>query len=313
VEKAHATGVKVLVSLAGGGALTDEKPYWKHVLQPANRAAFIEKIIAYVEKYHLDGVDVDIEGNLMPVIGTTYNPFVLDLRKALHARGKAITAALPGAWLHEAVHQEALEAYDFINVMVYDDTGPWNPTKVGPHAPYSFAEKSIAFWVEQKKIPRQRLVLGMPFYGYDFSVVGSKRYSQIVSDNPADAYRDEIDMLYYNGIPTIVKKTRLAMEKVNGVMFWELGQDAFNDLSLLRAVDQTLEAGDCQPEALATYFGDLDEDGFGDISKPIQACDPPDGYVNNYQDCDDTKAAINPLATELTDDIDHNCNGKMDE
>lgn len=313
VEKAHDAGLKVLISLAGGGSLTEEKPYWKKVLEPDNRAAFIEKIIAYVENNKLDGVDVDIEGNLMPVIGTAYNPFVLELRNALHARGKAITAALPGAWLHEDVHQEALEAHDFINIMVYDDTGPWNPTKVGPHAPYDFAEKSIVFWTEQKKIPSQRLVLGMPFYGYDFSVIGSKRYSEIVSVNPADAYRDEIDKLYYNGIPTIVKKTQLAMEKVNGVMFWELGQDAFSDLSLLRAVDQTLKAGNCQPQTLTTYFGDLDGDGFGDISKPIQACTPPDGYVSNFKDCDDTNAAINPLATELQDHRDHNCNGKMDK
>lgn len=313
VEKAHAAGVKVLVSIAGGGSLEDEKPYWKKVLKPANRAEFIEKIMAYVEKHNLDGVDVDIEGNLMPTIGTSYNPFVLDLRKALHAKGKAITAALPGAWLHEAVSQKAIEAYDFINVMVYDDTGPWNPTKVGPHAPFSFAERAIAFWVDQKKIPSNRLVLGMPFYGYDFSVVGSKHYSQIVRDNPADAYKDEIELLYYNGIPTIVKKTQLAMKKVNGVMFWELGQDAFNELSLLRAVEQTIRAGDCETETLSTYFADLDGDSFGDLSKPMQACSHPQGYVTNHQDCDDSNAAINPQAEELEDNLDHNCNGKMDE
>ncbi|WPP50359.1 glycosyl hydrolase family 18 protein [Catalinimonas niigatensis] len=292
VEKAHAAGVKVLLSLAGGGGLEEEKPYWKKALLDENRAAFIEKIMAYVEKHNLDGVDVDIEGNLMPTVGETYTPFVLDLKKALHSQGKAITAALPGAWLHEDMSQEALEAYDFINIMVYDDTGPWNPDKSGPHSTYEFAERSIAFWLEQKKIPAERLVLGMPFYGYDFDVIGSKRYSEIVSANPADAYRDEIDLLYYNGLPTIVKKTQLAMEKVNGVMFWELGQDAFNDLSLLRAVDQMLKAGDCAGGSTATYFADMDADGYGDLSKPIQACTSPEGYVSNRQDCDDSDAAI---------------------
>lgn len=313
VEKAQANGVKTFVSIAGGGIRDEEKIYWKKVLQSSNRAEFIEKIVAYVEKNNLDGVDVDIEGNLLPTIGKTYNPFVLDLKKALHARGKGITAALPGTWLHEAVSQKAIEAFDFINVMVYDDTGPWNPDKPGPHAPFSFAERSISFWVDEKKIPSHRLVLGMPFYGYDFSIVGSKVYSQIVRDNPADAYRDEIGLLYYNGIPTIVKKTQLAMEKVNGVMFWELGQDAFNELSLLRTVDQILKAGNCEGGTVSTYFADLDGDGFGDLSRPIQACTLPEGYVINNQDCDDSNAAVHPEATEIEDSFDHNCNGKFDE
>lgn len=293
VDKAHAAGVQVLLSLAGGGGLVEEKPYWKKALQDDNRAAFIEKIMAYVEKYDLDGVDVDIEGNLMPTIGASYTPFVLELRKALHSQGKAITAALPGAWLHEDVSQESIEAYDFINIMVYDDTGPWNPDKPGPHSTYDFAERSLVFWLEEKKIPAERLVLGMPFYGYDFAVIGSKRYSEIVSANPADAYIDEIDQLYYNGIPTIAKKTQLAMEKVNGVMFWELGQDTFNDLSLLRAVDQIIKAGDCTEGRLSTFFADKDGDGYGDLAMPLQACVPPEGYVDNMQDCDDSDATIN--------------------
>lgn len=313
VDKAHAAGVKVLVSLAGGGGLVEEKPYWKKALLPENRAAFIEEIMAYVDKYKLDGVDVDIEGNLMPTIGDTYTPFVLDLRKALHSRGKAITSALPGTFLHEDMSQEALEAYDFINIMVYDATGPWNPERSGPHSTYEFAENSLTFWLEEKKIPAERLVLGMPFYGYDFDVIGSKRYAEIVGANPADAYRDEIDLLYYNGLPTIVKKTQLAMDKVNGVMFWELGQDAFNELSLLRAVDQMVKAGDCEGGKTSTYYADQDGDGYGDLSKPLQACTAPEDYVDNMQDCDDNSAGIHPVAAEVEDELDHNCNGSLTE
>lgn len=309
VKKAHEYGVKVLLSLAGGGGLVEEKPYWKKVLQKENRAAFIQNIIAYVEENNLDGVDVDIEGNLMPTIGDTYTPFVLELKEALHSKGKAITAALPGAWLHEDMTQEALEAYDFINIMVYDATGPWRPDDPGPHSTYEFAEESIEFWTKERNISAERLVLGMPFYGYDFSVIRSKRYSEIVSENPADAYQDEIEQLFYNGIPTIVKKTRLAQEKVNGVMFWELGQDAVGELSLLRAVDQILHAQGCEDKEVTTYYADADGDGYGDLNKPFQSCSLPEGYVNNMQDCDDNSAAINPGAPEVQDEIDHNCNG----
>jgi hypothetical protein len=134
-----------------------------------------------------------------------------------------------------------------------------------------------------------------------------------VADNPADAYLDEIGQLYYNGLPTIVKKTQLALEKVNGVMFWELAQDATNELSLLRAVDQIIKAGDCEEGTVSTYFGDADGDGFGDLTKPLQACVPPPGYVANRQDCNDTNAAIHPEAEELPDALDNNCNGEIDE
>ena len=151
VTKGHDAGLKVYVSLAGGGR--PPKTAWRTALQPANRSTFIRNILAFVEENSLDGVDVDIEWNLLPTIGELYTPFVTELKEALHAKGKGITAALGATGLHEAVSQESLEAYDFINVMAYDKTGIWRPDDVGPHSPYSYAEEAIRFWTEEKKIP----------------------------------------------------------------------------------------------------------------------------------------------------------------
>lgn len=275
VKKAHESGLKVYISLAGGGK--PDTTIWNSVLQPENLTAFVKNILDFVDKYNLDGVDVDIEGNLLPHIGNTYTPFVLELRKALHAKGKGITCALGATGFHEAVSQESLEAYDFINVMVYDKTGPWRPEVVGHHSPFSYAEAAIKFWCEDRNIAVNRIVLGMPFYGWNFSKpASSKTYRQIVKENPKNAYVDQIDSLYYNGIPMIVKKTQLAKEKLNGVMFWEISQDTIGDLSLLRAVHQTIQAGDCD---VKTFYKDQDGDGFGDSTKPFQACSTPDGYV----------------------------------
>ena len=288
VNIAHKAGLKVYISLAGGGKPDTE--IWNSVLQPENLTAFIKNILDFVDEHNFDGVDVDIEGNLLPFIGNTYTPFVLELRNALHAKGKGITTALGATGLHEAVSQESLEAYDFINVMVYDKTGPWQPENVGPHAPFSYAEKAIKFWVDERKIDSDRIVLGMPFYGWNFSKPPrSKTYRQIVKENHIDAYVDEVDSLYYNGIPTIVNKTQLAKEKLNGVMFWEISQDTVHELSLLRAVDQTIQAGDCD---VKTFYKDEDGDGFGDLNKPIQACSAPEEYVSNRDDCDDSNAKI---------------------
>lgn len=38
-----------------------------------------------------------------------------------------------------------------------------------------------------------------------------------------------------------------------------------------------------------------------------------DGYVANYDDCDDTQAAAYDDATEICDDIDNDCNGLTDD
>lgn len=64
-----------------------------------------------------------------------------------------------------------------------------------------------------------------------------------------------------------------------------------------------------------TYVRDEDGDGYGAASgERITACaGAPDGYVQNLMDCDDTRFAVNPGATEdCTNGIDDNCDG-LDE
>lgn len=285
VKKGHEVGLKVYVSLAGGGR--PDTTLWKSVLQPENMPTFVQTLLDYVDDNNLDGVDVDIEGNLLPYIGDTYTPFVLELRDALHAKGKGITTALGAVRFHEAVTQESLEAYDFINVMVYDKTGIWRPDVIGPHSPFSYAEDAIKFWTEERNIPSERIILGVPFYGFDFTPPA--RYSSfkdIISEDVSYAYQDSVGLKYYNGIPMIARKTELAKQTLGGVMIWEISYDTLNsDLSLLRAMDQILEAGDC---GVKTFYRDEDGDGLGDPSSPFQACDAPEGYVDNRDDLDES-------------------------
>lgn len=46
--------------------------------------------LVFVEEGNLDGVDVDIEWNLLPTLGELYTPFVIELKESLLARGKGI-------------------------------------------------------------------------------------------------------------------------------------------------------------------------------------------------------------------------------
>ncbi len=61
------------------------------------------------------------------------------------------------------------------------------------------------------------------------------------------------------------------------------------------------------------YYADTDGDTFGDPSNTILACTLPVGFVTNNLDCNDTNASINPLATEVCDGVDNNCNTSIDE
>jgi len=71
------------------------------------------------------------------------------------------------------------------------------------------------------------------------------------------------------------------------------------------------EIDDGQP--MTTYYADRDGDGYGDETSEIQACAPPDGYVENTEDCDDFEPLAWTNNVESCDEIDNDCDGEIDE
>jgi hypothetical protein len=64
---------------------------------------------------------------------------------------------------------------------------------------------------------------------------------------------------------------------------------------------------------LATWYADVDGDGFGNVAGTQQSCAAPAGFVAGPGDCDDDNAAAFPGADEFCDGYDNNCNGLSDE
>ena len=244
IEIAHNAQVKVCISLAGGAVGNPEYQRWIDYTEQEALPVFVHNIMNYCRMHKLDGVDFDLEWNLIEDVGTHYENFVVMMADSLWAEGKIITAAFPGTYRYNALTDICLNTFDQINLMAYDLTGPWDPNNAGPHSPYYFAEQSITYWKAQN-VPQEKLLLGVPFYGYNFggSSVSAFTYNWIVNQDTNNAYLDQIEQKYYNGIPTIKDKTDLAKEEANGIMIWEIGQDHYGEYSLLNTIWEGMQTG----------------------------------------------------------------------
>lgn len=244
IQKAHAAGVKVFVSVGGGTAseTSSMRDIYFNLISDAHRAGFVSKLTSYLQTNNLDGIDIDLEG---AAINADYGKFIADLSKALKPISKGLSAALSVGNGGSNVPSSAFSDLDWINIMAYDSTGPWSPGNPGQHASYSFAVSNVNYWIN-KGLPKSKAMLGLPFYGYGFnSNQGSYKYSEIVATYPGAENVDQVaNTIWYNGIPTIKSKTKYAIDQqLGGVMIWELSQDAIGARSLLLAIDQVIKGG----------------------------------------------------------------------
>ena len=72
--------------------------------------------------------------------------------------------------------------------------------------------------------------------------------------------------------------------------------------------DEVIDEG-----VLATFYVDLDGDGWGALTATTEACAEPEGYAAQAGDCDDSDGAVSPDATELCNELDDDCDGTVDE
>ncbi len=240
VSKAHQNNVKVLISIGGGSAANDpvKTNFLNLIATTEKRAAFITKILAYIKGFELDGLDVDEEG---PAINSNYGAFIKQLADSLKPKKLLLTAAV--GWGGENIPNSAFQYFDFITLMSYDLTGTWDLSNPGQHSPYWYAQKMITDY-KKRGVKKEQICLGVPFYGYGFyKKSGYLPYSEILSKYPDAGSKDQVgDTIYYNGMNTIWKKTKLAIAECSGVMIWELSLDSKNDKSLLKVISTTVDS-----------------------------------------------------------------------
>lgn len=132
-----------------------------------NGQKLADDLAAAVLRYDLDGVNIDIE-NLSYAERDLQTQFLKRLSEKLQPHGKTVSIAVAPAqsdttngWVGSYDFEAIGKIVDTVFVMAYDqsyETGP-----AGPVAGLPWVEKSIRYLV--KKVPRDKLVLGVPFYG----------------------------------------------------------------------------------------------------------------------------------------------------
>ncbi|MDB5272540.1 MAG: C-terminal target protein, partial [Chitinophagaceae bacterium] len=250
VNTAHAKNVKVLMSIGGAGAPAGT--YKTLLASSSSSSSFATKLVQYAVTNNLDGIDIDIEGDVLDgsnVTASQYQTFVTALASGLHTQGKIMTAAM-ATWFGDYVTNTAAAQFDFINIMSYDAAIPGTGDAAGQHSSYQFAVNDFNYWHGTKAVPGSKLTVGLPFYGYgwgSYAVSGNDEisYSSIVAKYSGAENNDQVgsgsNAIYYNGIPTIKKKTTYALANASGVMIWELTEDATGAKSLLNAINDVVK------------------------------------------------------------------------
>ena len=243
VAAAHAQGVKVLASIAGGTKASGELVGAQII--PDKVDAYVASLLDVIERYDLDGIDVDIEGE---AVTDTYEPFVLKLSKAL-PDGKLLTAAV-ATKNRDAFSSRALAEYDFINIMSYDQCS-WSD-EACEQASLEDTHLDLEYWTKDRDIPRHKAVLGVPFYGWCWGCAETQSaltYAQIVAKYPEAKTEDWIEAngetISLNSAATIATKAELARD-YGGVMIWELGQDAVGDDALFLVIADAQVTSDAE-------------------------------------------------------------------
>jgi spore germination protein YaaH len=219
---------------------------------PDRRRRFVGDLVALVDHMGYDGVDLDWEG-LRPADRDAFSALVGELAAALHAQGRFLSLAVvpktsePGEWDNQkyADWRRLGEAVDEFKIMTYSYSGPWGAP--GPQAPLAWADKVLTF--AQRTVPAKKILMGLPFYGFDWhggsvATASAHRAAALAAQYHATVKRDaasgeatmafkdaggQMHTVYFMDDKAVAAKLaalRAKHPKIAGISVWVMGQEA---------------------------------------------------------------------------------------
>jgi chitinase len=174
-----------------------------------SRRIFVQSVIDFLDRYDLDGLDVDWEYPGMPGAGHPFRPedkrnftaLLKDLRGEFKRHGSKTHHVLfltfaAGASEEFITHTELgkLQKYvDTVNLMAYDYYEPTSSRITGHHAPlfsnpadpaHISADASVQNF-EKAGVSAAKILLGVPFYGHTWSHVPESNHGLYQPGQPA--------------------------------------------------------------------------------------------------------------------------------
>jgi len=186
LRKANPT-LQILISVGGGG--NGSAGFSDMAITAEGRKKFVDSAMAIVEKYELDGVDVDWEypgytnakdTTVRAEDKQTYTLLMKELRQRFNKEEKRlgrplVTSSATGAtqkWLDHTDMRAASKWMSSVNMMCYDwyesaakNTGHDSPLYTSAADPKQISIDKAVKMNLAAGVPQRKLVVGIPFYG----------------------------------------------------------------------------------------------------------------------------------------------------
>jgi spore germination protein len=230
--------------------LMGKDPVHRLLSSKNSRAQLIGNLLDEVKKSGYDGVNIDFE--LMRYQDANlFTSFLEELKTSL-GPDKTLSVAVYArtgkeTWPTPYQYKRIGKIADRVVVMAYDYS--FTTSKPGPVAPLWWVKDTTDYMI--KSMPREKILLGMPTYGYNWSpghktvTVTAKKLADIKRRYQVEEFFDQKSMspyyVYYdeNGSYHVVwleneqslsEKWNVAIEnRLGGISFWRIG-NGFDDL-----------------------------------------------------------------------------------
>lgn len=129
------------------------------------RGLMINELLNYVDKYDLDGINLDFE-YMYKDDNEAFSRFIIELAPRLRAKGKCLSVdvtAPDGGDNWSLCYNRNLisDISDYIVFMAYDQYGT---TQMGTTSGYNWIERNINKFINNEGIEPEKIIVGLPFY-----------------------------------------------------------------------------------------------------------------------------------------------------
>lgn len=217
---------------------------------PIIRQNHVVNITRLLNELNYDGIDINYE-NLFVRDKEVFVLFLQQLKAALAVIGKQLIVTVHaktdslGNWSGSEAHDYIGigQAADVVRIMGYDFH--WFSSEAGPIAPADWIDRVLAYAVST--IPNDKIVLGVPTYGYDwplgpgqegrgitysYAISTARRYNALIIEDaqqgPHFTYtlNEAVHEVWFSDATSLATLLDLVNKyDIKGIVFWYLGAE----------------------------------------------------------------------------------------